>query len=215
MLGQCYNEGGDYVEPLPEYPPSYLSEYLDRTFHGIRPALRNHVTDNLYPPPSAPDSSDNNTTQDSSPEYLSRPPYYTTPKARLQRLISDSIYIQHNNAISTAFQEQTYNYLMSLGPGTHGTDLSYTFFNEGQEEQPVLPGLTKVKSPELAHALQKYLTSFVVYGSPNRHGVNTLPEMRMRGDMGIVLEFDDTGLRETKDPSQKDHCAWWQTAQFI
>ncbi|KAI1610995.1 carboxylesterase family protein-like protein [Exophiala viscosa] len=212
MLGQCYNEGGDYVEPV-DISPSYFSEYLDRTFPSMKPSVKDYVTSNLYPSISTilPDF------QRSSglwPHFSHETPYYTTPTARLQRLIGDAIYIQHNNALSTAFQNKTYNYMMSLAPGTHGTDISYTFYNEGKEEKSAVPGLPNVKNRELAHIFQKYLTNFVLYGDPNGNKDAGLPKMNQRGDDFVVLNFGENGIEEIRDPSAKEQCLWWQKGLF-
>ncbi|KAK5069913.1 hypothetical protein LTR64_007905 [Lithohypha guttulata] len=213
MLGQCYNEGCDYVEPV-DITSSYLSMYLDRTFHGINQSTKDYITDTLYPAVATSDLEKPIGTGVNSIHYSSKPPYYTTPRARLQRLISDAIYIQHNNAISTALNNNTYNYLMSLEPGKHGTDVPYTFYNEGKEEIPAVPGMAKVKSKELAHALQKYLTNFVIYGDPNGTGESDLPKMRVRGGECVMLNFAETGIEETRDPSAKEQCVWWQKGLF-
>ncbi|KIW20224.1 hypothetical protein PV08_00799 [Exophiala spinifera] len=216
MLGQCYNEGHDYVEPVP-ISPSYFSAYLDRTFPALTPPVKDFITDSLYPltareESARPDQKNSEVTP--QPPFSHEPPYYSTPSACLQRLITDAIYIQHNNALSEAFQNQTYNYLMSLAPGTHGTDVSYIFYNEGKEETP-LPGLPRVKNPKLAHHLQRYLTNFALYGNPNGHiEGGDLPIMRIRGDEHVVLNFADDGIQEIRDPSAKEHCCWWQKGLF-
>lgn len=212
MLGQCYNEGGDAVEPAPvEISCSYISAYLDRTFPGLTPSDKDHVTGVLYPPPISTAAASNN---GGPPTFSLEPPYYTTASARLQRLISDAIYIQHNNALSTAFDNKTYNYLMSLSPGTHGTDMPYIFYNVGKDDDPPLPGMPKVKSKEMAHILQRHLTNFVVYGDPNGDGDGELPKMRARGDEGVVLNFGEDGIEERRDPSAKQHCVWWQQGLY-
>lgn len=204
MLGQCFNEGGDYVEPV-DISEDYMSNYLDRTFSGIRLDTKNHITSNLYPP--ADESNGAALASHGHADFSSMAPFYSTSSARLQRLISDAVYIQHNNALSQAFREQAFNYLFSASGGRHGADLSYAFYADNELANPILP---LVKSRHLAYALQKYITNFVIFGDPNADGEGGLPTMPRRGPDGLVLEMSDDEFKTTHDPSAKKQCVWWQ-----
>ncbi|KPI36038.1 Lipase 1 [Cyphellophora attinorum] len=204
MLGQCFNEGGDYVEPV-DISEDYMSKYLDRTFSSISLDTKNHIMSDLYPP--ADGSNEQALALRGHLGFSSMAPFYSTPTARLQRLISDAVYIQHNNALSQAFREQNFNYLWSASEGRHGADLAYTFY---AEDEPPIPVLPPVKSQYLAHALQKYITNFVISGDPNGENDDGLPTMERRGQNGLVLEIRDDGFKQTSDPSDKEQCAWWQ-----
>jgi cholinesterase len=204
MLGQCFNEGGDYVEPV-DISEEYMSNYLDRTFSGIGLDTKNHIMSDLYPP--AAELNEKALASHGHADFSSMAPFYSTPTARLQRLISDAVYIQHNNALSQAFQGQTFNYLWSAGGGRHGADLAYTFYAEDEPPNPILP---PVKLPHLAYALQSYITNFVLFGDPHACNEDELPAMERRGLDGLVLEISDDGFKQTSDPSAKEQCLWWQ-----
>lgn len=220
MLGQCYNEGHNYAEPV-DMDDEYILRFLDRTFPTSSAEIKRHIIKDLYPA-AVLGSLDNAQDVSPTPHYSRETPYYDTSTARVQRLISDAIYIQHNNALSHAFNNETYNYLMSISPGVHGTDLPYTFYEEGPDGEPVegpLPLPIKVKSKQLAKTFQTYVTNFVISGNPNvaidgNVRSDSLPEMKLGGKKRVILEFSNEGIREVGDPSHKEQCVWWQQGYF-
>ena len=67
--------------------------------------------------------------------------------------------------MNTAFKEQNHVYLFGVPPGIHAMDVPYTFYNGPSSE---------VADPDLALAMQQYITSFAESGIPRASGLPTM-----------------------------------------
>jgi cholinesterase len=133
---------------------------------------------------------------------------YTTQVERTALLISEISFTCNTRYLDLAFKNQTYSYYFSVPPGLHGEDVSYTYFNgdtsTSDDGAPV--------NATVAKALQDYLTSFVMNGSPNEKG---LPYFPMYGSNSTILNVGTTNLGGTlKDTVANSRCDWWQKALY-
>jgi carboxylesterase type B len=94
----------------------------------------------------------------------------------------DRIFTCNTFWLDKAFNNQTYSYLFSVYPGLHGQDVPYTYYNG--------PNPTAVPNPDIAIALQEYITNFAMTGDPNGPGV---PHFPMYGDDATVQNLNYTG----------------------
>lgn len=201
MIGQCYNEGGDAVERT-TIDAAYFERYLDSFMPIAKKDIREHITKNLYPPPSPSILGAELSFGIGYPTYSINSPYYSTWSSLLDRFISDAVYICLTNYLAKAFRSQTYAYVFSVPPGTHGIDVPYTFYN-GPDP--------RVFNDSLAKTFQKYLTNFVIHGNPNKPG---LPYMPLYGEENLVTNINITSIEPMKDPASKEECSWWQKGLY-
>ena len=113
------------------------------------------------------------------------------------------------NWMANALHNQTYNYIFSFNPGTHGQDLPYTFWNgdTGKQQEGMIM-TTKVDNATAAINIQSYIANFVTKGDPNGDG---LPEFPLYGEKGLQLGIDYRGTHiRTMDRVQEKRCSWWQ-----
>jgi carboxylesterase type B len=82
-------------------------------------------------------------------------------------------------------------------------DVPYTFYNG--------PDPAEVISPQIAMALQEYITNFAEKGTPNGPGV---PHFQMYGPHATVQDLNITGISELMDPAANYRCDWWQKALY-
>ena len=202
MIGQNYNEGGNYVEQT-TIDAAYFDDYLDIFMPVAKPDVRNHVTKTLYPPPDATLQGKDLAFGEGYPTYSNYPPYYSTWTSLINRFISDATYICLTNYLARAFQNQTYSYMISIPPGTHGIDIPYTFYN-GPDP--------RVSNDTLAQLFQKYLTNFAISGNPNRED---LPSMPIYGRQNLVTDINITMIKPLRDPAAKEQCYWLQRALYV
>ena len=208
MIGQCYNEAGDIVERT-----TIDTNYFANLLHDFMPAatseVRNIITKRLYPPPQEATTSQQIIAPgEKYPTYSIHFPYYTTWPSLIARFLSDGAYICLTNYLARAFQNQTYNYLISIPPGTHGVDTPYVFYTE---PNPL------VLNETLARMYQTYLTNFVIYGDPNGKGGSVgcwLPEMIRYEPKNMVTNLNLTSIGYLKDPAAKEECYWWQKGLY-
>ncbi len=112
----------------------------------------------------------------------------------------------NTNYLGRAYGNNTYNYLFSVPPALHGQDVPFTFFNG---PNPL------VSSAPVAVALQNYITSFAMSGSPNEEGV---PVFNLYGPENEVQSLNGNAtaaqIQEVQDPSANGRCAWWQQGLY-
>ena len=82
-------------------------------------------------------------------------------------------------------------------------DVAYTYFNG--------PNPSAVANPQVAIALQKYITHFAEHGTPNEVGVKSFP---MYGSGATVQDLNITGISEIMDPTANYRCNWWQKVLY-
>ncbi len=101
--------------------------------------------------------------------------------------------------LDRAFGNQTYAYQFSVPPAIHGQDVAYTFFNGPS---------SSVSSDQAAIALQEYITSFVVTGTPS--GNASLPYFPLYSKNNTVIDLNATSITDIADPVANYRCLWWQ-----
>ena len=82
------------------------------------------------------------------------------------------------------------------------TRRSYTYYNGPS---------SSVIAPEIALALQRYITDFAETGKPNGPGV---PYFMMYGENATVQDLNITGISEVMDPAANQRCNWWQLGLY-
>lgn len=76
-----------------------------------------------------------------------------------------------------------------MPPGIHGSDVAYTFYNNGSETT----FLGTAVNSTIALATQYYITSFVMTGSPNAHASGA-PYFPIYGNDSKLQVLDSTKL---------------------
>ena len=202
MIGQCYNEAGDIVEHT-TIDATYFENLLKDFMPVATSAVKEFITKKLYPPPKESVLGQDIAFGEGYATYSMHPPYYTTWSSLIDRFLSDGAYICLTNYLARAYSNQTYNYLISIPPGTHGVDTPYVFYTEPNE---------LVINESLARMYQTYLTNFAIYGDPNGKG---LPEMALYGADMVVTNMNLTSIGPMKDPAAKEECYWWQKGLYV
>jgi carboxylesterase type B len=197
MMGTNHNEAGDVVEHGATLDADYFDRMLEYFMPVAKPRVREHIK-NHYAPPD--DSLAGTILQygERYETYSMNAPYYSTWPSLINSFINDAAYICHTNNLARAFNNQTYSYLFSVPPGTHGVDTPYVFFNGPNPA---------VQNETLAGIVQRYITNFVRLGNPNGVG---LPDMPLYGKNNIVTNINITSIKNIIDPAAKEACYWWQ-----
>jgi carboxylesterase type B len=197
MLGNNHNEAGDVVEHGATINSEYFDRMLDYFMPVAKPSIREHIK-SRYAPPEPPLLGKNLQYGERYETYSMNAPYYSTWPSLVNSFLNDAVYSCHTNNLARAFKNQTYCYLFSVTPGTHGTDTPYVFFNGPSPA---------VQNETLAGMFQSYLTNFVSRGNPNAFG---LPDMPLYGKENVVTNINITTIETIKDPAAKEACYWWQ-----
>jgi carboxylesterase type B len=130
---------------------------------------------------------------------------YTNNLERAILLNSEILITCNTFYLDTAFHNETYAYLFDVPPGTHGEDLTYTFYTGpfGVTDNSLSFNST------VAEVLQDYVTSFARSGKPATEvpGVSTFGKY---GPNAQVLELSNAGIGIVRDPAANERCRWWQ-----
>ena len=157
-----------------------LVRYLEQRLPQAAKDAIDFVTDSLYPPVF--DGSEG----------------YSDQLQRAAAILGDLAFSCNTNYLARAYGNLTYNYLFSVPPALHASDLPYTFFNNPTPQ---------VVSSSVAVALQNYITSFAMTGTPNEPGV---PQFNIYGPGNRVQNLNITGIDRIRDPAASERCIWWQ-----
>ncbi|KAI9889653.1 MAG: hypothetical protein M1814_005054 [Vezdaea aestivalis] len=131
------------------------------------------------------------------------PPVYNgtypwkTPKERVTLLIAEFAITCNVNYLGRSYLK-AYDYVYSVPPAIHASDLSATFY----AGVPI-----PFVNTTVATTMQGYFTEFARTGNPNKEG---LPEFPVFGDGRNVINFSAEGIVPIPDPNQNDRCKWWQ-----
>jgi carboxylesterase type B len=137
-------------------------------------------------------------------DYISTKLYpndaYPDQIARAAATVADSGFVCNTYYLDKAFGNQTYAYLFAVPPGLHGDDIEYTFNNDDA-----------LLAPQIADALQEYITHFAEFGTPSEKGVPYFP---LYGNNATVQVLNVTGITQARDPAANERCNWWQKALY-
>ncbi|CEJ93479.1 hypothetical protein VHEMI09063 [[Torrubiella] hemipterigena] len=196
MAGQNSNEG-IYFTPSSAAQVSGFQNYALDLFPVMRASndTVEHVFRQLYPPELATTVSNKALANLEAVDGN-----FSTSIAPAAWLASDAFIGVNRLSIHRALNN-TYAYLFAMGLGIHGQDVPYTFFNG---ESPVTDATT-------ALTLQRYITNFVISGSPNGPDV---PHLASYGSNHSMLSFTDVGIHTITDPFANDRTEWWLRGVF-
>ncbi|KAM0275983.1 hypothetical protein ACHAQH_007201 [Verticillium albo-atrum] len=179
--GVNLNEGFIFTSPLITNDEEYTSDLLEPLFPDVSPDVLRELKTRIYP------------------EVYDSTYAWTSQFERSEATGGDSWFTCNNRYISKAFGASVRGYLFDVGTGYHGTDIAYTYFNEGAE------GV----EPVMAKRLQIYLTAFAKTGDPNTDGQPFIP---LYGGNSTILSL--TSGRPVRDIGDNERCTWWQKALY-
>jgi cholinesterase len=189
MVGHNSNEGLFFTSPFIQNQTAYAAA-IQQQFPDISAKTVDYIDTVLYPP------------------VFDGTFGYTNQVLRTALTISESSFSCNTRFLDLAFANQTYAYLFSVPPGLHGDDVAYTYFNGDTSTSDAGSPVNAT----VAKALQDYLTSFAMNGSPNEKGV---PHFPMYGSGSTVVDIAATNLGVTlTDPVANSRCDWWQKALY-
>ena len=163
-----------------------FDNWVSVTFPYATLQQRDHITETLYPP-----------IYDGSHTYTS--PYERNQLATKEYLISCNTF-----SIARAYDYQTHNYIFGLPPAIHSQDLTYTYYPTGA---------TPDFYPNVAIAVQSYITGFVLTGSPN--GNAGLPNFPVVNQIGRALNFTTTGINHVTSDAFNARCEFWTSGDYF
>ncbi|GKT57619.1 acetylcholinesterase precursor [Colletotrichum tofieldiae] len=179
------DEGFIFASPLIRDDEQYVTSLLKLLLPDASEEITGYLTTELYPA-----------------VYDGTYPW-TTPLQRTSATIADSWFICNNYFLNRAMGDKAFNYLFDVPPGSHGTDIPYTFFNN-EASSGGLP-----LNASVANTLQAYLTMFAKTGSPNRAN---LPHIPLYGVNATVMSLYNRTL--VVDMAATERCDWWQRALY-
>ncbi|KAI5361172.1 Putative carboxylesterase, type B, carboxylesterase type B, active, alpha/Beta hydrolase [Septoria linicola] len=182
LIGHNANEGLLFTSPYISNASAYES-YIDTLLPTVSsfPLYKNYIVNTLYPASSYPDSI-----------------------SRASQTVADAAFVCNTFYLDKAFKNQTYAYLFAVPPALHGSDISYTFYNDDGASASVI-------NPEIAIALQEYITHFAEFGYPSETGV---PHFPIYGKNATVQVLNATRIAQAVDPAANERCNWWQKGLY-
>ncbi|KAK2624795.1 hypothetical protein QTJ16_005988 [Diplocarpon rosae] len=186
MVSHNSAEGFFFTSPLVT-TEEILTEHVKASFPTADEATLEDLLQNVYPP-----------------IYDGSYPY-DIPFERLSLILEEVFFTCNTRYLNVAFQNQGYAYYFDVRPAIHGTDIYYTFFNgdtQGIYEE-VLPVL-----PDVATAMQKYITNFAMSteGNPNGRGLPFFPRYQSNST-NLVINERGVGAVMT-DTTANPRCDW-------
>ena len=195
MTGKNVNEGQSFTNPFVQGEDN-VRAFLLRAIPTASSQALDYLQTTLYPPPPVSNGTFS----------------YTTDFDRLRILISEANFQCNAVYLDTAFSEldQAYGYYFEVPPGTHGQDIAYTFYNNGNADPARL-----LLNTTVAVALQDYITTFAQTGVPSAPDVQGVPEFRLYGPDSQVQDLQQASISSLTDPQQTYRCQWWQKALYL
>lgn len=136
---------------------------------------------------------------------------YTTQIARVAAIISEVTFVCNTFYLDKAYGNNTYAYYFTIPPALHGYDIAYTYYNANGSTIGTGASSSSVIAPQIAIAMQEYITHFAETGNPNEQGVPYFP---IYGQNSTVDVLNITGIREAADPAANYRCDWWQKGLY-
>ncbi|KIM96619.1 hypothetical protein OIDMADRAFT_170366 [Oidiodendron maius Zn] len=188
MLGHNADEGLLFTSPYVQNN-SDLDNYVSSVFPSASQDTVKYITEVLYPP------------------VFDGSLGYTSQIRRLDLLFSELAFTCNTRYMDLAFANKTYSYLFSVPPALHGDDNQYLYF---MGNTSTLDFGVPINST-LAEIFQRYVTSFVTTGNPNRPG---LPHWSQYGADSSVQNISFQGISPATDTVANERCTWWQQALY-
>lgn len=146
------------------------------------------------------------------------PPIYNEPKkygyndtiSRLSTLLADVLLNCNVQAVLEAFGvDKSHAYLFQEGPGLHGEETPYMFYDDGPEADAY--GFGQVNAT-VAETLQNWVVTFGATGTPNGQGNVNSPAY---GGNHILALLSNKGIGlPVPDPAAKQRCDFWNRALY-
>lgn len=138
--------------------------------------------------------------------YPSKSAKWTTQKQRIHEFVQTTIFTCNVRYMTEAYKGKTYNVQYARGAGTHGSDISATFFSS--------PGVFGGKGAIISQQYQSYLISHARTGDPNILKINGLiewPKVEWAPELKQVLNVTDRGFElVTDDQTTAADCDFWK-----
>lgn len=198
MMGTNFNEGVLFDSPFLQNDSDYRGN-VRLFFPNATEDVVDYVATELYP-------------DDLSGKYN-----YTTQPLRAALTTAEACFLCNTRYLAEALpnivSQSIFKYLFAVPPAIHADDLGYTFYNGNGST--TWEGF--VVNEEVALALQDYIISFTITGSPNSiQSTGTLPWFPAYGTNASVLVLNETNLGELiVDPQANSRCDWWQKILYI
>ena len=196
MTGQNANEGVLYASPW-STTESGIRQFARDALPDTSNSKIDYIVNNLYPFP--PPNSANVSSA-----------LYTDQISRTQLMVAEAGILCHSATLAHAFRNKTYNYLFSVPPAFHASDLAYTFFDHTDNTSSAIP--------EIAATLQSYFLNFVRDGNPNGVGSkakSSVPvEFEKYGEDAWTLNVMEDGFEQIRNPGENGRCDWWRSGFY-
>ncbi|QDS71255.1 hypothetical protein FKW77_000539 [Venturia effusa] len=138
--------------------------------------------------------------------YPAKSEKWKTQKERFHDFVQTTVFTCNVRYMTEAYKGKTYNIQYARGAGTHGSDISPTFFTS--------PGVFGGQSAKISQQYQSYLISHARTGDPNRLKTNGLiewPKVEWGPSLKQVLNVTDLGFTLiTDDKTTAEDCDLWK-----
>jgi carboxylesterase type B len=132
---------------------------------------------------------------------------WSTPKQRFHEFVQTTVFTCNVRYMTQAYKGKTYNVQYARGAGTHGSDITSTFFTSGG----YFGGSTTAK---LNAQYQSYLISHARSGDPNKFRMNGTiewPKVEWGPELKQVLNATDKGFELiSDDKTTAEDCDLWK-----
>lgn len=185
IVGHNFNETAYFVNPT-ELTQADQVAGIRSELPDAQPSVVDYITQTMYP-------------------YVFNTSLYSSPYQ--QRVLSSAevSFRCNTHFLASAFRNRTWAYRFSIPPAYHGQDVPYTYWNSSLPDPTI--------DPEIALAMQAYITEFAVSGDPNNR--KDFPVFPVYGDRAQMLDLNVTGIQVMKDDTDNFRCEWWQKALYF
>lgn len=115
----------------------------------------------------------------------------------------------YTNALAHAYPERIHKYEWDIFPAVHGNDLPNFSFNE---TDPMGIDQTGTVNATCAGILARYVSNFVMVGSPNGNGLMNWPRL---GENLTVMALTSDGPVLQRDTTEGEQCAWLRENELL
>lgn len=144
------------------------------------------------------------------PNFNSSAAGYNDTITRLSTLLADQLLNCNVQALMSAFgRNKSHAYLFDEGPGLHGEEEPYIFYNGAPEADQYGYGMVNAS---VALALQDWVLNFAATGNPNG---GDAPEIDVYGEGVLGLLSNKAIGGGVKDPAGKERCEVWNEVLYI